>query len=360
MGKTILITGGGTAGHVNPNIALIPKLVAEGWTVHYAGTEDGIERELIAKTEGVTYHTISSGKLRRYFSLRNFTDPFRVLKGIFQCKKLIKSIKPDAVFSKGGYVSVPVVIAARKKAPVICHESDYTPGLANKISAHFADVICVSFEDTLSLVGKKGIFTGTPIRGTLYTGSAEKGRVFAGLDDTKPILLVMGGSLGAQAINQALLPALPELLTRFHVIHLCGRGKVDPDMQQEGYVAFEYVTDEMPDVFAAADIVVSRAGANAIFELLALEKPALLIPLPQKSSRGDQVQNTNYFGRKGYSMVLPQSELTSDTLLAAVNKLYDQRSAYIEAMKSAPPRGRHRESARGDPGRGKPEGIENP
>jgi len=336
MGKTILITGGGTAGHVNPNIALIPKLVAEGWTVHYAGTKDGIEHELLAKADGVIYHTISSGKLRRYFSLKNLTDPFRVIRGILQCKKLIKSIKPDAVFSKGGFVSVPVVIAARKKAPVICHESDYTPGLANKISAHFADVICVTFEDTLSQVGKKGIFTGTPIRGTLYTGDPGRGRAFAKLDGTKPILLVMGGSQGAKAINDALLSALPKLLERFHVVHLCGRGKVDPAVQRDGYAAFEYVTEELPDVFAASDIVVSRAGANAIFELLALAKPALLIPLPPTSSRGDQVQNTDYFSKKGYSMVLPQNELTGDALVSAINELYEKRGAYIEAMRSAP------------------------
>lgn len=333
MGKTILITGGGTAGHVTPNIALIPKLQQEGWDVHYAGTQDGIERELISKVAGVTYHTISSGKLRRYFSLKNFTDPFRVIKGVFQAKKLVKTLKPDAVFSKGGFVSVPVVIASRKKARVVVHESDYTPGLANRIASRYADVICVTFEDTLKHVGAKGVFTGSPIRPSLYKGDAAKGRAFAGLDGTKPVLLVMGGSLGAKALNDALFAALPTLLESFHIIHLCGRGKVDAGITAEGYRAFEYVADEMPDVFAAADLVVSRAGANAVFELLALAKPAILVPLPAATSRGDQVLNAEYFERKGYAKLVDQASLTPERLVEEVQALYAARETYIAAMR---------------------------
>ena len=337
MEKKIILTGGGSAGHVTPNLALLPQLQAEGIEVHYIGTADGIERTIVSERSDITYHVISSGKLRRYFSWKNFTDPFRVLRGMFQARRIMREVKPAAVFSKGGFVSVPVVIAAHgKHIPVVTHESDYTPGLANKINAKFADKICVTFEDTLSHVGAKGVHTGTPIRPELYEGDKARGLSFLGFDDKKPILLVMGGSLGAAAVNDAVRAALPKLLLSYDIVHLCGKGKVEESLAQPGYRQFEYVNEELPDVFAATDIVVSRAGANAVFEFLALSKPALLIPLPRSASRGDQILNAGYFARKGFAMVLEQESLTPETLLDAVNDLYDRRLSFIATMSAEP------------------------
>ena len=337
MEKKIILTGGGSAGHVTPNLALLPQLLAEGIEVHYIGTADGIERTILSERKDVTYHIISSGKLRRYFSWKNFTDPFRVMRGLFQARRVMREVKPAAVFSKGGFVSVPVVIAAHgKHIPVVTHESDYTPGLANKINAKFADRICVTFEDTLAHVGAKGVHTGTPIRPELYQGDKERGLAFLGFDDKKPVLLIMGGSLGASVVNDAVRAALPKLLISYDIVHLCGKGKVEEQLNQPGYRQFEYVNEALPDVLAATDVVVSRAGANAVFEFLALSKPALLIPLPRSASRGDQILNAGYFARKGFAMVLEQESLTPETLLDAVNDLYDRRLSFIATMSAEP------------------------
>lgn len=332
MSKKIVLTGGGSAGHVTPNLALLPRLRAEGYEVHYIGTAEGIEKSLVGGLEGVTYHAISAGKLRRYFSLKNLTDPFKVVGGVFQARRIISRVKPDVVFSKGGFVSVPVVIAAKGKAPIVAHESDYTPGLANKITAKLADKVCVTFEDTLKYVGEKGVHTGTPIRPELYRGDRQRGLDFAGFSGERPVLLVMGGSQGAQAINDALRAALPKLTRMFDIIHLCGRGKLDESISEPGYVQYEYISDELPDLFAAADIILSRAGANAIFEFLALAKPALLIPLPLSASRGDQILNAGYFARKGYAMTMDQGGLTPDSLFDGICDLYHRRLSFISAM----------------------------
>ena len=335
--KKIILTGGGSAGHVTPNMALLPQLMAEGMELHYIGTEDGIEREIVAQRPNVTYHAISSGKMRRYFSWKNFTDPFRVVKGMFQAGKIMRRVKPDVVFSKGGFVSVPVVIAARSKGiPVVTHESDYTPGLANKINAKFANKVCVTFEDTLAHVGAKGVHTGTPIRPELYEGNKARGLSFLGFEGKKPVLLIMGGSLGAVAINEAVRAALPQLLATFDIVHLCGKDKVDESCAQPGYNQYEYINEELPDIFAATDVIVSRAGANAVFEFLALSKPALLIPLSMASTRGDQILNAGYFSRKGFAMVLEQANLTPQTLLDNINDLYDRRLSYISTMSAEP------------------------
>ncbi len=337
MEKKIILTGGGSAGHVTPNLALLPQLLAEGIEVHYIGTADGIERTILSERKDVTYHIISSGKLRRYFSWKNFTDPFRVMRGLFQARRVMREVKPAAVFSKGGFVSVPVVIAAHgKHIPVVTHESDYTPGLANKINAKFADRICVTFEDTLAHVGAKGVHTGTPIRPELYQGDKERGLAFLGFDDKKPVLLIMGGSLGASVVNDAVRAALPKLLISYDIVHLCGKGKVEEQLNQPGYRQFEYVNEALPDVLAATDVVVSRAGANAVFEFLALSKAALLIPLPRSASRGDQILNAGYFARKGFAMVLEQESLTPETLLDAVDDLYDRRLSFIATMSAEP------------------------
>lgn len=334
--KKIVLTGGGTAGHVTPNIALLDRLKEEGFEVHYIGSKEGIEKQLIENL-GIPYYGISSGKLRRYFSLKNFTDPFRVLKGCAEAKKLMKQIKPDVCFSKGGFVTVPVVRAAAKcKVPVVSHESDMTPGLANRIGMRYATRICCNFPETLSGLGTKGIHTGTPIRKELFTGSSEAGRSFVGFTSEKPLLLVVGGSTGAVRVNEAVRKILPALLEDFCVVHLCGKGKVDESYNGiEGYVQIAYCDKEMKDLFAAADIVISRAGANAICELLALRKPNLLIPLSAEASRGDQILNAASFERQGFSMVMQESEITEESLLAAVKKLYQERDSFVDNMRKS-------------------------
>src|SRR5699024_376896 len=289
--KRIILTGGGTAGHVTPNIALLPRLKELQYDIHYIGSYNGIEKDLIEPFH-IPYHGISSGKLRRYFSMKNFTDPFRVLKGFYEANKLIKTLKPDVIFSKGGFVSVPVVMAGKRNhVPTIIHESDITPGLANKLSMPSATKICCNFPETLkNLPADKAVLTGSPIRQELLTGDKEAARKFCHFTSQKPVILVIGGSLGAAAVNQAVRNILPKLLESFQVIHLCGKGKLDESLTRvEGYAQFEYIQKELKDLFALADIVISRAGANAICELLALRKPNILIPLPANASRGDQI-----------------------------------------------------------------------
>ena len=335
MKKTIVFTGGGTAGHVTPNLALIEKLDRAEWDIHYIGTS-GMEKALVEAVPGVTYHEIESDKLRRYLSVKTLAAPFRVQKGYRQAKRLIRELKPDVVFSKGGYVSVPVVAAAKGKCPILTHESDYTPGLANKIDAHFADRVLVTFEDTVPLVkGGKGVHTGTPIRPELYRGSREKALAFTGLSGAKPVLLVTGGSLGAESVNVAVRKALNELLKTFDVVHLCGRGKVDDSVQADGYRQYAYIREEMADLFALADVVCSRAGANAVFELLALHKPMLLLPLSGASTRGDQELNAKYFRDKGFAKVLFADEVSPESITNALLSLYRERETYQKTMQSA-------------------------
>lgn len=335
--KRIILTGGGTAGHVTPNIALLPRLKELQYDIHYIGSYNGIEKELIEQF-GIPYHGISTGKLRRYFSVQNFTDPFRVVKGLKEARDLIKILKPDIVFSKGGFVSVPVVLAAKhKKVPTIIHESDMTPGLANKISLSSATKVCCNFPETLEhLPEGKAVLTGSPIRQELLSGDRYQALEFLHFTSDKPVIMVVGGSLGAVAVNEAVRSILPELLKSFQVIHLCGKGKVDESLKNlNGYAQFEYIKEELRHLFALTDIVISRAGANAICELLALHKPNLLIPLSASSSRGDQILNARSFERQGFSMVLEEEELTDEILLGAINNLYKNKDVYISAMRNS-------------------------
>lgn len=336
--KRIVLTGGGTAGHVTPNIALLPRLKEEGYEVHYIGSYDGIERKLIEEFD-VPYYGISSGKLRRYFDPKNFSDPFKVLKGYSQASSLLKKIKPCIVFSKGGFVAVPVVIAAkRRKIPAVIHESDMTPGLANKICIPCASKICANFPETIkALPEEKAVLTGSPIRQELFTGSKKAGLKFCGFTENKPVLLIIGGSLGSAAVNEAVRSVLPALLKKFQIIHLCGEGKVADNLTgTKGYVQYEYIKKELSDLMDAADLVISRAGANAICELLALKKPAILVPLSQAASRGDQILNAASFEKQGYSYVLREEELSGESLLDAVNKVYAAKGTYIDNMKKSP------------------------
>lgn len=336
--KHIVLTGGGTAGHVTPNIALMGRLKEQGYQISYIGSYNGIEKTLIEEL-GIPYYGISSGKLRRYFDLKNFTDPFRVLKGFSEARKLLKQLKPDVVFSKGGFVTVPVVVAAgRLKIPAIIHESDMTPGLANKLCIPSAVKVCCNFPETKAhLPEGKAVVTGTPIRPELLQGDADKGRAFTGFTSEKPVIMIIGGSLGAQAVNDAVRRILPELLKDFQVVHLCGKGKRDDSKDDlKGYVQYEYIESELADLFAMADIVISRAGANAICELQALKKPNLLIPLSANASRGDQILNARSFEKQGFSMVLEEEAITDEVLLKAVHDLYDHRETYRAAMENAP------------------------
>ena len=335
--KRIILTGGGTAGHVTPNIALLPRLKELQYDIHYIGSYNGIEKELIEQF-GIPYHGISSGKLRRYFSVHNFTDPFHVVKGLGEAKRLVKILKPDVIFSKGGFVSVPVVMAGkRRKVPTIIHESDMTPGLANKLSIPSATKVCCNFPETLEhLPAGKAVLTGSPIRQELLSGDKYKAREFLGFKSDKPVILIIGGSLGSVAVNDAVRSILPELLNSYQVVHLCGRGKIDESLKGlEGYAQFEYIKEELKDLFALTDIVISRAGANAICELLALHKPNLLIPLSANASRGDQILNARSFERQGFSAVLEEEELDKDVLLSSINRLYERKDSYIEAMKKS-------------------------
>ncbi|MBM7577347.1 undecaprenyldiphospho-muramoylpentapeptide beta-N-acetylglucosaminyltransferase [Jeotgalibacillus terrae] len=337
--KKILFTGGGSAGHVSVNTALIPEFMKNNWQVSYIGSHDGIEKDIITKKfSEVPYYGISSGKLRRYFSIKNFTDPFRVLAGTVQAFLRIKKIKPDVIFSKGGFVSVPVLLAAKMAGvPVAIHESDVTPGLANKLAMPFATKIYTTFYDTLQYVPKeKSTCAGAIIREELFAGSREKGIAFSGLDQTKPIILVMGGSLGAKGINATVRSALHELTQHYSIIHLCGKGNVINN-ENPDYIQYEFVSDELPDLIAAADLVISRAGSNSIFEFLALKKPMILIPLSKEASRGDQILNANSFVQQGFALKLEEENLTEETLLTAVRQLRDQQWSMIEKMDDAPP-----------------------
>lgn len=332
--KKIILTGGGTAGHVTPNIALIPTLKEKGYEIHYIGSKDGIEKKLI-QSMNIPYYEISSGKLRRYFDLKNFSDPFRVLKGFSDAKRIIKKIKPDVIFSKGGFVTVPVVIAAKRcHVPAIIHESDMTPGLANKLCIPSAKKVCCNFPETVQCLPEgKAVLTGSPIRQELFEGNKEKGLSFCGFDHSKPVLLIIGGSLGSVAVNNAVRSILDTLLESFQIIHLCGKGHLDDALKQKkGYAQFEYIQDELNDLFAAADIMISRAGANAICEILALKKPNILIPLSAAASRGDQILNANSFQKQGFSFVIEEENVNNTSLLKAIEEVYKNRQTYIDAM----------------------------
>ena len=336
--KKIILTGGGTAGHVTPNLALIPSLKEKGYEIQYIGSYQGIEKKLI-ENAGIPYHGISSGKLRRYFDLKNFSDPFRVLKGYGEALKILKQYKPDVVFSKGGFVAVPVVLAAKHyRIPTIIHESDMTPGLANKICIPSAKKVCCNFPETMKYLPKdKAVLTGSPIRRELLEGDRLPGLQYAGLTADRPVILVIGGSLGSVTVNNAVRKILPKLLSRYQVIHICGKGNLDESLTRTaGYVQYEYVDEPLKHLFAAADIVVSRAGANSICEILALRKPNVLIPLSAAASRGDQILNAKSFEKQGFSTVLEEENLTEDSLYQAISDTDRNRAQFIQAMEQSP------------------------
>lgn len=316
------------------NLALIPKFIAEGWETSYIGSPNGIEKQLIEDFGQIRYDAISSGKLRRYFDWNNLKDPFKVIKGVFQAYRLLRKRKPDVIFSKGGFVAVPVILAARlRKIPVISHESDITPGLANKISLPFVKKVCITFPETARhLRSDKAVHVGAVVREELKHGNPTRGLAFCDFVRDRPVMLVMGGSLGAQRINETVRANLNKLLADFQIVHICGQGQVDASIQSRGYQQFEYVSEELPDLLAITDLVVSRAGSNSIFEFLALRKPMLLIPLSGGQSRGDQILNAESFQKSGYADVLLQEDLTVQSFTEAIDQLYKTQEKYIANM----------------------------
>ncbi len=337
--KKIVLTGGGTLGHVTPHLALIPHLQSAGYEIHYIGTENGMEAPRMRAVPGVVYHAVKSGKLRRYFSWQNFTDPFRVIAGAFQSARLMGKIRPDVVFSKGGFVAVPVVCGAwLHRIPVLCHESDLTPGLANKLCQPFARRFATTFPECAAALGKKAEITGTPLRRELFAGSRQKGLSLFGFTGEKPVLLMMGGSSGAQSVNKVLRSVLPDLTKDFDVAHICGKGNLDPALEgTAGYSQKEFLDAELPDALACTDIVLSRAGANALCEFQALGRPMLLIPYPKGASRGDQILNARSLEKRGLCHVLMQEDMTDQALVKAVRDTWADRDQLEAALKAAPP-----------------------
>lgn len=334
----ILLTGGGTAGHVMPHIAMLPYYREAAWDIYYIGS-DGIEKGLAEKA-GLPFHTIAAGKLRRYFSWENFRDIGRIALGTWQAIRYLQRLKPQLVFSKGGFVSVPVACAAwLLRIPVVSHESDLTPGLANRLIKPFCHLIFCAFPETLRyLQGRKVVEVGIPIRRELLLGRREEGERMCGFRPShKACLLVMGGSSGAERINRFLGEVLPQLLLEYRVIHLCGKDKAIA-FDHPDYKAFEYVGDGLEHLLALADAVICRAGANSLFELQALAKPMLLIPL-EVGSRGDQVDNAKSFAAQGWALVLRETQLTADKLLSAIGELKLKGPTLIAALKSRPSSG---------------------
>ena len=335
--KKIILTGGGTAGHVTPNIALLPRLREAGFDITYIGSYNGIEKQLL-KEQKVPYYGISSGKLRRYFDIKNFSDPLKVIKGFGQSIRLMRKLKPDIVFSKGGFVSVPVILAAKFcNIPSIIHESDLTPGLANKLAIPNAAKVCCNFPETLKYLPEdKAVLTGSPIRKELLSGNKENARKLCNFTNEKPVLFIVGGSSGSKFINDTIRGLLPELLKSYQIIHMCGKGNIEESLNRTvGYKQFEYIGSELNDIFSLADLVISRAGANSICELLALHKPNILIPLSASASRGDQILNAQSFEKQGFSVVIEEEIITPDKLLNMIHETYKNRERYIHAMKQS-------------------------
>lgn len=330
----IILTGGGTSGHITPNIALLPRLKSLGYEIHYIGTKTGIESQLISR-EGIPYHAINAGKLRRYLDLKNFSDILKIGQGFFQALKIIRQIRPNIVFSKGGFVSCPVVWAAwLNKIPVIIHESDITPGLANQLSMPFATRICFTFPETAKyLTGNKGVLTGIPVRENLFSGNRALGKELCAFTKNKPVIMVIGGSQGSETLNKITRVTLDTLLSDFQVCHLCGKGGIDPSLNNtNGYKQFEYVNEELPNLFALADLIISRSGATSLFEILALKKPNLLIPLSKQASRGDQILNARSFEKQGFSRVLMEEDLNEKSFIENINLLNKNQASFIKAM----------------------------
>ena len=327
--KKIVLTGGGTAGHIYPNLALAQEL--DDFEIHYIGTS-GMEKDLVEKAGNIVFHEISAVKLDRSKLLKNLAIPFKLISSIKQAKRILKNLKPDVIFSKGGFVALPVAIAGRRlKIPLITHESDLSMGLANKIISHLANYTCTTFYQT-SKKHPKWIWTGQPLRRSLFDGNKQKVLAKMGFP-SKKVLLFVGGSLGAKKINQLLKQ--PEFLTKdYAILHGVGKNNADEFSPQEGYLPLPYL-DPIADYYAAADLVVTRAGSGAINELLALQKPMLMLPLSKAASRGDQIENAKLFASLGYGEVIFDEELSKEKLKEVVDKMMKNLNFYKKNMQKA-------------------------
>jgi len=339
MTKKIVFTGGGSAGHVTLNLALIPIFIREGWSVSYIGSYQGIEKDLIAKIPEVKYYPIATGKLRRYFSWQNFWDMVKIPLGMLQAAWIVFRIRPSVIFSKGGFVSFPVVVAGKLNCcPVVMHESDVTPGLANRMSLPFVARFFTTFEDTVKYVKnpQKVECVGPVLSDRFSHGSKIRACVDCQFDKNKPVIMIIGGSLGAKSLNCAVRDNLPELLKKYQIIHICGKGQMEENGDCLGYRQFEYVNEELKDFMKAADVVISRAGSNSIFELLSLHKPMLLVPLPTGSSRGEQMLNAKSFASRGFAEIIADEELQDGKkFMRLIDKVFTDRAHYAENMKKS-------------------------
>ena len=329
-----VVTGGGSAGHVVPTLPIIEALLARNWNISYIGSDSGLEEQLVAALD-VRYFGVRPGKLRRYWSFDNLVDAFRVPLCVLQVFGILGRIRPDVVFSKGGFVAFPVVVAAwLRRIPVVAHESDLSPGLANRLTLPFIASLCVNFDAT-RVNARRVVHTGTPVRESLVRGDRERGLIATGFSGERPILAVVGGSLGAERLNLTVREALSALTRAFDVLHVCGAGKVDPScLGTAGYEQRDFVGDEWGDILAAADLVVSRSGANSLCELLTLRKPNLLVPLPALASRGDQIENAAYAETRGFSMVVAEADLTPDVLVDRVTALHRNSPSWRERLQA--------------------------
>ena len=335
--KKILFTGGGSGGHVTLNLGLIPLFLEKGWEVVYIGSKNGIENELIKKFSAVKYYAISTGKLRRYFSWDNFKDAMRIPLGVIEAWNIIHKEKPDVIFSKGGFVSFPVVLGGwlNGRRKIYMHESDVTPGLANKMSLPFVSTFFTTFADTTDYVNDKHKvrYVGPVLTDRLNNGDVEKARDLCDFTADKPVVMFVGGSLGAKSINNAVIKNLETLLEKYQIIHICGKGQTSL-ARCKGYAPFEFVDKEFKDLMALADVVVSRSGSNAIFELLSQKKPMLLVPLPSTSSRGEQSLNAKSFKKQGFAEVIEDDKI-AENLVPMLDNLYTYTHEYIANMENA-------------------------
>lgn len=359
----VFFTGGGTGGHIYPGLAVADELKALAESkninikINWIGCSKGMDKNIVEKAIGQdskttvdNFYGIPSGKLRRYFSLKNFSDLFRIAGGFFSAFHILRKEKPCVLFSKGGFVSVPPCLAARLlHIPVFTHECDFTLGLANRINFKSADYMFVSYEETknklTSTEQSRVIVTGNPVRPVFYKTDSNKGRDFLGIqkESNKPILLVLGGSSGARQINKLVYDNIDFLCSHFIVVHQTGLLNADDNSSKElsqkygeSYKSYNFIYTEMPDVVAAADIILSRAGANSIWEAAVLHKPMLLVPLCGNGTRGDQVDNAEFFKSRGAAEVLVGKDADSEHLKnALINMLDDnKRQNYISALET--------------------------
>ena len=327
----LVVVGGGSAGHVIPARPVMQRFLDEGHSVDFVGTPSGLEQDLVADL-AVGFYAIRAGKLRRYFSWQNLLDLGNILTGLLQSLILMAKLRPDVVFSKGGFVSFPLVFAAWLwRVPVVAHESDITPGLANRLVKPFVRSFCVTFADTQLTTRARVVHSGTPIRPDMLAGDPQRGRHMLPFAETAPIIVVTGGSLGADALNQVVRASLDRLTESHLVVHVVGPGK-QVVVQHPRYCQFEYVNEGWGDILAAADVVVSRAGANALFELISLRKLSILVPLSKAVSRGDQIDNAAYAQRQNLAWVIQDEALTPDTLLNGVATVQAQRQELRHAL----------------------------